>query len=204
MRKLILLITAFVFVGVACSDDHKKAATPTSSTGRAPTSATITDACGTPAGATTTLLPAAGTTAVSTPSTPARWLTAVRVACHGGAGGTFTRVAFEFENGIPGYAVSYAARPILEDASGRTVDVKGDAVLRVRMEGASGTDISGAAPRTTYPGPTRIAGPGSSVQEVVRTGDFESVLTWVVGVKGQPPFHVYPTGANVLTIDIAD
>jgi hypothetical protein len=204
MRKLTLLLAALAFAAAACSDDHKNAAT-TTSLAASPTSTTTTaDACGTPGGATTTLLPAAGTTAVSTPSTSARWLTAVRVACHGGAGGTFTRVAFEFENGIPGYSVSYASRPILEDASGKTVDVKGDAVLRVRMESASGTDITGAAARTTYTGPARIAGPGSSVQEIVLTGDFESVLTWVIGVKGQPPFHVYPTGANVLTIDIAE
>jgi hypothetical protein len=45
------------------------------------------------------------------------------------------------------------------------------------------------------------------VTEVVRTGDFEAVLTWVIGVKGKPGFRVNPSktpaGAPILILEIA-
>src|SRR5437867_707198 len=46
-------------------------------------------------------------------------LTAVRI--EGG------RVEFEFRAGPPGYRVQYIERPVEEDASGKTIDVKGGA-----------------------------------------------------------------------------
>lgn len=187
---------------VACSNDADTVSTGTSrSTPTSAVAGTTADVCGTPAGATTTLLPGSGTTDVSTPVSPRRNLTAVRVACHGGAGGTFTRVVFEFASGVPGYAVRYVGKPITEDGSGRDVTVSGDAVLSVRMESASGVDADGTA---TYTGPTRIAGPGTSVREVVRTGDFEGVLNWVIGVRSKSAFHAYPSEGSKLVIDIAE
>jgi hypothetical protein len=132
-------------------------------------------------------------------------LTAVRVGHHDDAGGSFDRVAFEFEGGaLPGYQVEYAERPITEDASGKDVAVKGGAVLRVRMEPASGADTASPTPpvRQTYTGPDRIAGPGAPVAEVVRSGDFESVLTWVIGTASENGFNAYAVEGNKLVIDV--
>lgn len=115
----------------------------------------------------------------------------------------FDRVAFELGGtGLPGYAVSYQPGPITEDASGEPVAVAGSAFLVVRMEPASGFDVDAGTP--TYAGPERIAGPGGGpVAEVVRSGDFEAVLTWVIGVEGERPFTVNELGdPSRLVIDV--
>lgn len=98
------------------------------------------------------------------------------------------RVEFEFRDGPPGYRVQYIERPVQEDASGKTIDVKGGAVLEVHMEHASAADLAnGGVP--VYTGPKRIPGPGP-VLEAVDAGDFEGVLTWVLGVPSVIPFRV--------------
>ena len=75
------------------------------------------------------------------------------------------------------------------------------------MEPASGADLSGEELRITYKGANRITPSTSVVTELVRTGDFEAVLTWVVGVKGKPGFRVNQAknaaGKPVLIIEIA-
>ena len=115
-------------------------------------------------------------------------LTDVRVARHEG----FDRVVFEFDGPVPGFDVEYVEPPITADGSGNEVEVEGDAFLQVRMEPASGFDLSGEGEQT-YDGPTRLSGEdaGTSViQEVVRTGDFEAVLAWVVGISDKVDFRV--------------
>ena len=59
------------------------------------------------------------------------------------------------------------------------------------MEPASGFDLSVPEGEMVYTGPRRIAGEGTSVvREIVRTGDFEAVLTWAIGLDGRVPFRV--------------
>jgi len=89
--------------------------------------------------------------------------------------------------------------PALEPA----VEVEGDSVLEVRMEQASGADLSGEDLRQTYTGPTRIDPGTPVVTELVRTGDFEAVLTWVIGVRGRPGFNVTTVTGNRLVIEVA-
>jgi hypothetical protein len=116
-------------------------------------------------------------------------LTAVRLGRHEG----FDRVVFEFRPGAsPGYRVRYVQPPIVEDGSGKRVAVAGDAYLSIRMEPASGFDLEGTSGQV-YTGPVRIGGSGAGtdvVLEVVRTGDFEAVLTWVAGLEDRAPFRV--------------
>ena len=187
MRRLLVAVALVALV--ACSgDDDEGSATTTVAVG--PTGTHI---------ATTSTAFAGATTPVSTPVTEYRYLKAVRVGSHEG----FDRVVFEFESGVPGYAVKYVDRPITEDGSGNQVDVDGAAVLSVRMEAASGADLSGGDLRQTYAGPKRIEGPGQAVAEVVRTGDFEAVLNWVLGVKSKAAFHAYTSEGNKLIVDVA-
>lgn len=48
--------------------------------------------------------------------------------------------------------------------------------------------------RTTYTGPNRIEAKGTRhVREIVKTGDNEGVLTWVIGVDARRPFTVSAT-----------
>ena len=71
--------------------------------------------------------------------------------------------------------------------------VEGNAFVSVRMEPASGFDLNTGEGVLVYEGPRRISGEeaGTSVaREVVRTGDFEAVLTWAVGLSEKVDFRV--------------
>ena len=87
--------------------------------------------------------------------------------------------------------------PLYEDGSGDRVDVAGSAFVVVRMERASGFDLETGEGELVYQGPRRLTGlraGTSTVREVVRTGDFEAVLTWAVGLADR-------VGFRVLTLD---
>ena len=73
------------------------------------------------------------------------------------------------------------------------------------MEPASGFDLTVPEGKLVYTGPRRIAGDGTSVvREVVRTGDFEAVLTWAIGLHGRVPFRVLTLDDPVrLVVDFA-
>ena len=116
----------------------------------------------------------------------------------------FDRVVFEFAAGLPGYKVGYVERPVRQDGSGDEVQVGGQAVLEVRMSPASGAEVSAAGVRTTYTGPDRLRPRGGSVvTEVVRVGDFEAQLTWVVGASARSPFKVTTLGSPArLVVDV--
>jgi hypothetical protein len=108
----------------------------------------------------------------------------------------FDRVVFQFREGVPGYRVEYIDPPIKEDGSGNVVQVKGNAYVQVRMEPASGFDLNTAEGVLVYKGPKRIDGSTAAagvIQELVRTGDFEAVLTWVVGLSDRVDFRVTTT-----------
>ena len=105
----------------------------------------------------------------------------------------YDRVVFQFKNVLPGYKVWYTTEPLKEDGSGNPVDVKGAAVVVVRMEPASGFDLNTGEGVMTYKGPRRIDGSAagtSVVQELVRTGDFEAVLSWAIGLSDKVDFRV--------------
>lgn len=137
------------------------------------------------------VLEGAGTGPVRRPASgmAAALLDRVALARHEG----FDRIVFQFENGLPGYSVAYADPPLHEDGSGAPVRIAGSAFLVVRMERASGFDLETGEGRLVYTGPRRIVGStaGTSiVREVVRTGDFEAVLTWAVGLGDRVDFRV--------------
>jgi hypothetical protein len=114
-------------------------------------------------------------------------LSAIRVGRHQG----YDRVVFEFRgNVLPGHDVRYTARPVRQDASGKVVAVNGAYVLRVRMSPAFDADMNKAGAPRTYTGPMRISPTTPEVAQLVRTGGFEDVLTWVVGVRGHVGFRV--------------
>ena len=113
-------------------------------------------------------------------------LTDVRAARHEG----YDRVVFEFRNVAPGYDVRYVQKPVHADASGEEVSVHGGAALLVRMEPALDADLTQESAPRTYLGPQRFTPDTAVVEELVRTGGFEAVLTWAVGVDEKRPFKV--------------
>ncbi len=100
------------------------------------------------------------------------------------------RVTFTFADGqVPGIDVGYLDPPVRQDGSGEVVEVAGAAFLGVRMEPASGFDMLDTL-EPTYTGPPRVTGSTTTMTEVVRTGDFEANLTWVIGVDDEVPYRV--------------
>jgi hypothetical protein len=105
----------------------------------------------------------------------------------------YDRVTFTFDNFVPGYVISYVDPPIKEDGSGRTVNVAGSDYVQVLMQPASGFDLNSGEGVMVYKGPRRISGADagtSVVKDVVRTGDFESVLTWTIGLADKVGYKV--------------
>ena len=100
-------------------------------------------------------------------------------------------VVFDFKPRIlgPGYRVSYepAETAKVEDASGNPVEIAGDAFLVVKMRPAMTAKIDGDQVTKTYTGPKRLPGK-APITEVVKTGDFEGVVTWVIGLDRERPF----------------
>jgi hypothetical protein len=120
------------------------------------------------------------------------------------ADGCRERVTFVFDSpspDAPGYRVEYQPGPFTQDASGEPVPVAGAAFVVVRLEPAWGYDFERNEP--SYTGPRRIPGSGL-VTEIVETGDFEAVMSWVIGLETSQPFEVEAEGApdHQLTVTI--
>lgn len=118
----------------------------------------------------------------------------------------YTRIVFEFRDALPGYAIDYTRRPIVQDGSGDEVEIEGDEVLLVRFEPASGFDLEARnGGQATYKGPKRITAGGNSdpVREVVQVSDFEAQLEWALGLNGKRPFRVQTaTDPGALVLDV--
>jgi hypothetical protein len=176
---------------VACGSGSKTTAGDTKASSSVATSSSAPTSSTSPGGSTTPVSVA--------PTHPTTHLVAVRAARQE----TFDRVVFEFSERVPGYKVGYSPKPIV-GTSGKEVAVAGSAALVVKMEQASGVDLSGPAMKQTYTGPARLQPSGTQqVQELARVEDFEGVLTWVLGVKSEAPFRVSVVSAPPrLVIDV--
>lgn len=128
-------------------------------------------------------LTAPGTEATAEGDAAGYVVTAVRTGVHDG----YDRVVYELTGGqgVPGYRVGYVDQAV-EDPSGETRTVDGDAILQVWLVG------------TTYPvdgGPQEVATDlrpgGGGLVHVVRPLTFEAMTQSFVGVAGGPrPFRV--------------
>ena len=212
----LLLVPAVVLALGACGSDDGDGAAGTTGTTVAETSEP-----GAPTSTTTTTAPSttpsttAGstTTTTSTPAFPGDTapkageadgegtapLVDVRTGRHPG----FDRVVLEFAGGAqPGWDVEWVDGPVTESGSGREVAVDGPALLRIHVAPASGYDLE--AGEATFAA-ERVEGPGGGpVHEVVRAGDFEADLVWVVGAEAETPFTVttLPSPSR-LVVDVA-
>ncbi len=104
-------------------------------------------------------------------------------------------VVFEFTSkgsDPPAYSITYGKPPFVQDGSGKPVTVSGSAFIVVKVSPGYGYDFETGTP--TYTGPKRITPAANHVKEIVETGDFEGVLTWVIGLDSKRPFTVQATG----------
>ena len=113
-------------------------------------------------------------------------LTSVSATRHEG----YDRVVFKFRNTLPGYDVRYVTRPLRQDGSGKAVRVAGTYIVQLRMLNALDADLTKRGAPRSYTGPTRFSPRTPEVVELVRTGGFESVLTWAVGLNDRVDFRV--------------
>jgi hypothetical protein len=188
-RAAVLIATALVLAGCGSSNESEEQAEP------APTQTATTPAC--------EPLPGASTEKQERPA-PASvapiFLTDVQLE----ARECSDHVAFTFRDHgstLPGYTVSYepGSTAKVEDASGRHIEVAGTAFLVVRLMNVMTAEISGEDVTPTYTGPRRIPGDETRfVREVVKTGDFEAMVTWVIGVEGKRPFTATASGSRLV------
>ena len=101
-------------------------------------------------------------------------LMAVRVGTHDG----YDRVVFEFADGVPAFTLDKATPPLLEDASGRELDVSGNAFWQLVMRDASRADLNGHPTFTK----TDFNPNFPKLTELIEGGDFEAVSTWYFGL----------------------
>jgi hypothetical protein len=133
---------------------------------------------------------AAGATAPVVPT-----LTQISAAHHPG----FDRLVFQFSGPVPAqYSARYVSQ-VIADPSGLPVNVVGSAKLLVRFSPAAGHNAQGnvtyGATQRTYALPGLI--------QVVKAGDFESVLSFGVGVARAEPFHMFTlTRPSRVVIDV--
>jgi hypothetical protein len=195
MRRLGVLVGSAVLVLAACGSDGDgdQASTTTAAATTSTGAAATTSSTGTTATPSTTApcppAPPAPTAPFVSPVVGgAQYLTGVAVS----ADDCVDRVTFDFMSRTadpPSYRIEYRPGPFTEDASGEPVAVEGQAFLVVRLEPAYGYDFENETP--TYTGPKRVdANETHHVTEVVQTGDFEAVITWVIGLDATRPIAV--------------
>lgn len=190
VRRLLLLVLVCAAIG-ACAEDEPTlvddgggaAATTTSTAVESPTTVTAEGFA---------------TSTVSTPPEQQGLLKDVTAT----QAGPVDRVTFEFEGDLPGYRVGFVDRPIVQDGSGEEIAVDGEAVLSIHFEPASGFDLTGEG-RQVYTGPTRLDLATRTVLDVVRAGDFEANLEWVLGLDAKAPFRVRTeTSPNRVIVEV--
>ena len=178
------LVSAALVAASGCGGSDKSSA-PAGSESTSSSTATTTTTAGIDP------LEGAGTTTVEGAASGQETALLERIALGRHEG--YDRVVFQFKNQLPGYRVSYVQPPLKEDGSGNPVSVAGNAIVVVRMEPASGFDLNTGEGVMVYKGPKRIEGASagtSVVQELVRSGDFEAVLSWAIGLSDKVDFRV--------------
>lgn len=119
----------------------------------------------------------------------------VRTAHHPG----FDRITFEFQGTRPAHRIGYVSQ-LVEDGSGKPVDLAGSAAINVVFQGADAHRADGSpsvSPRRFKPGLP-------SLEEVAQIGDFEAVVTYGLGVDHRVPFKVLElSNPSRVAIDIS-
>jgi hypothetical protein len=204
VRRLLVVLVALAVVATACGDDDDPSepddppATTTTAAGETTSTGATVSTTTTTVVLSTTSLPCATVpipkTPVTSPAAPNEvYLTDVQEL----GDRCVDHVVFDFTSPAaspPPYEITYGSPPFTDDGSGQPVPIKGTAFVVVRLSPAYSRNFETNQP--TYSGPKRIAPSGAKfVQEIVETGDFESVITWVIGLDRKRAFSVQATGA---------
>jgi hypothetical protein len=111
---------------------------------------------------------------------------------------TYDRIVFDFRGGLPAGREARYVPELIGDASGLPVPIAGRSILQVRFEQANAHDAGGNATA-----PDRIAFGLPNILTVVRSGDFEAVTTYGIGLTQQQPFRMSTlTDPDRVVIDV--
>jgi Fe-S cluster biogenesis protein NfuA len=122
-------------------------------------------------------------------------LVAVRAAHHTG----FDRVVFQFTGAGPSSASVKYVKTLIADGSGDPIRVPARAILQVVMPGADAHDSAG---QSTLPGQVAYAMP--NVITTIRSGDYEAVVTYGIGLAAKTKVHTHWLNSpRRLVVDIA-
>jgi hypothetical protein len=111
----------------------------------------------------------------------------------------YDRVVFRFSGPVPARRnIRYVTR-LIADPSGRRIAIAGRAILEVSLSLAEAHTGTGAGSA-----PDRIAFALPNVMSAVRSGDFESVVSYGIGLAARESFHVFTlTNPSRVVVDIA-
>jgi hypothetical protein len=108
---------------------------------------------------------------------------------------------FDFDRGLPEYAVTHVQPPFVRDPSGLPLDVQGSDFFSVVLRGASIVDEEF---QPVYEGPTDLLPALPRIRQVVLAGDFEAVSSWLVGLEGPACLAVQAFDGKRLVIAFVD
>ena len=111
-------------------------------------------------------------------------LVAMRAAHHPEATPKYDRVVFEFTGPVPLIQVEYVQH-LTGDGSGLPVPIAGNAIVHVRLAPAQAHNEAG---QITVP--ERITYNLPNVKEVVRSGDFEGVVSYGIGLDHKAELRI--------------
>jgi hypothetical protein len=127
---------------------------------------------------------------------PTTTLVAIRTGAHDG----FDRIAFVFDEHVPGYHVEYIDRPVRKCGSGHVTELAGLGWLEVRLYPARAHNDEG---QPTITARERMLNQ-PVLLELERTCDFEGEVTWVAGLASPQRYQVRELGNPPrLVVDIA-
>ena len=165
------------------------------------------------AGAVLATAPAAATVASAAPAaTPGAWSTDARVVnrapvpapkvtgIRAGHHRGFDRIVIDLDGAAPGFRVRYVKR-LHADPSGRLVDLRGAASLRIVLDPANGHDVdTGQGTLTT---PRRTVWRFDLLKETAVVGDFEAFFMVGAGLTHKAPFRVLTlTNPTRIVVDV--
>jgi hypothetical protein len=107
---------------------------------------------------------------------------------------SYDRVVFQFDGALPTYRLRYVPQ-VIQDPSGEPIRLDGAAYVAVAFQGSTARRYAG--PRTVSPAYPLL-------KQVKVTGDFESVLSFGIGLADRAPVHVRRlTAPSRIVVDFA-
>ncbi|KXP13800.1 hypothetical protein AXK60_23470 [Tsukamurella pseudospumae] len=171
----------------ACGDDGREAPSGSATVSATTPAGTAASGGSTVSPRPTSPKPTPGTSALTTPSTPAGLteLADLRIGRNEG----HDRVVLQFTGTAPGYTVEAAQGPIADCASGAIVAGAGD-YLVIRIDGVQ---LFGENGESVYKGSKKVTGSGPFVGDATISCAFEGQLQVAVRLLGGAERHVNST-----------